>query len=40
MFGPNKKLVNNNIVVKIDGVPIEIVHHTKFLGVILDDKLT
>jgi hypothetical protein len=40
MFGPNKKTVNNNILVKIDGVPIEIVHHTKFLGIILDDKLT
>ena len=26
--------------VKIDGITIPQVHHTRFLGVILDDKLT
>jgi hypothetical protein len=40
IFGPNKRKETHNISVKIEGQIIEVVHHTKFLGIILDDKLT
>ena len=39
VFGPNKKTETNTINIDIEGENIEIVHQTKFLGIILDDKL-
>jgi hypothetical protein len=39
IFGPNKIKESHTITVKIEGEIIEVVHHTKFLGIILDDKL-
>ena len=39
LFKGNKTL-NSNILIEIDGKPIQKVNKTKFLGVIMDDKLT
>lgn len=41
IFRPkNKKLPNDEINIKIDDISVERVNHTKFLGVVINDKLT
>ena len=39
MIFSRKKYKNHNVDLKIEGQSIDKVHHTKFLGIIIDDNL-
>ena len=35
----NKKYLNSEVNINVDSIPVDLVHHTKFLGVYIDSKL-